>query len=35
MAEQGEKVKLSNWTVSEKKVFVERIAAHYKETVGS
>jgi len=40
MAEQGsssqaEKVKLPNWTVPEKKVLVEYIAAHYKEMVGS
>jgi len=38
MAEQDskkEKVKLPNWTVPEKKVLVEYIAAHYKEMVGS
>jgi len=32
---QGEKVKLPNWNVAEKTVFVEHIAAHYKEMVGS
>jgi len=35
MAEHREKVKLPNWTVTEKEVFVEHIAAHYKAMVGS
>jgi len=34
MAEKGGKIKLPNWAVAEKKVFVEHIAAQYKVMMG-